>query len=47
MTNLIKRTYRITKDHDKKVKKLSHKNLSESEIIRVAIDKIVIPKRNV
>jgi len=34
---LIKRTYRITKDHDKKVKKQAKKK-SESEVIRNLID---------
>ena len=33
---LIKRTYRITKEHDKKVKK--QKKKSESEVIRNLID---------
>lgn len=47
MKKLIKRTYRITEDHDKLVKKHSKKIGSESEVIRQAIDKIVIPKRNV
>ena len=34
---LIKRTYRITKDHDKKVKKQAKKK-SESEVVRNLID---------
>jgi short-subunit dehydrogenase len=38
-SNLIKRTYRITKDHDVKVKKASV-DISESEIIRNLIDKM-------
>ena len=38
MTDLIKRTYRITKEHDKKVKKHS-KKVGESEYIRRLIDK--------
>lgn len=35
---LIKRTYRITKDHDKKVKKLAKKE-SESSVIRGMIER--------
>jgi hypothetical protein len=31
---LIKRTYRITRDHDKKVKKLAKRKPSESAVIR-------------
>ena len=38
MSELVKRTYRIGKAHDKKVKKLS-KEVSESEIVRRAITK--------
>ena len=38
--NLIVRTYRITKPHDKKVKKLSRKRkISESEVVRSLIEK--------
>lgn len=37
MTNLIKRTYRITKEHDKVVKKHA-KKISESEVIRQSIE---------
>lgn len=40
MSNLIKRTYRITIDQDKKVKKLSTKLVSESAVIRSAIENI-------
>lgn len=36
---LIKRTYRITKDHDSKVKKLAKKK-SESQVVREAIDQM-------
>ena len=39
MIKLIKRTYRITPDHDKIVKKHA-KKISESEVIRQAIDKL-------
>jgi hypothetical protein len=38
MSDLVKRTYRIHKDHDKKVKKLAGKAKSESQIIREAIE---------
>ncbi len=34
MTNLVKRTYRIAKEHDKKVKKLSSSKRSESQVVR-------------
>ena len=37
MSDLIKRTYRITKAHDKKVKRAGKKK-SESEVIRNLID---------
>ena len=40
MTKLIKRTYRITKDHDKKVKKNKKKFGSESSVVRNAIEKL-------
>ena len=40
-TNLIKRTYRISEDNEKKVKKVARKEyVSESEVIRKAIDNI-------
>jgi hypothetical protein len=40
MTKLIKRTYRITTDHDKKVKTSAKKEkISESSIIRNLIEK--------
>lgn len=45
MTQLIKRTYRITEAQDKKVKRLSTKDISESAVIRGAIDKLVLNKR--
>lgn len=35
---LIKRTYRITKEHDKKVKKYSRVFGSESEVVRQRLD---------
>lgn len=39
MSDLVKRTYRVHKDHDKKVKKLSKKaKKTESAIVREAID---------
>lgn len=41
MTQLIKRTYRITKEQDKKVKKAAKKK-SESEVIRGLIETIKI-----
>jgi hypothetical protein len=38
--DLVVRTYRVKKDHDKKIKKLSKKrNVSESEIVRSLIEK--------
>lgn len=37
MSELVKRTYRIHKDHDKKVKELA-KDKSESQVIREAIE---------
>ena len=37
MSELVKRTYRIKKEHDKKVKKLAKKK-SESQVIRDAIE---------
>lgn len=36
MSDLIKRTYRIHKDHDKKVKRMA-KGKTESQIVREAI----------
>jgi hypothetical protein len=41
MPKLIKRTYRITREQDKKVKKLAKKPLSESAVIRELIAKTV------
>lgn len=42
MTKLIKRVYRITEQHDKIVKKKSKKDkVSQSEVVRQAIDKII------
>jgi hypothetical protein len=41
MEKLIKRTYRVSKEHDKKVKKLAKKQLSESAVIRELITKAV------
>lgn len=40
MEKLIKRTYRITKEHDKKVKKIKKKYGSESNVVRKAIEEI-------
>lgn len=40
---LIKRTYRISKEHDKKVKKLAKKK-SESQVVREAIEKHEVKK---
>lgn len=37
-SKLIKRTYRITPEQDKKVKKKSTKTVSESEVIRNLIE---------
>ena len=47
MTNFIKRTYRITKEQDKLVKRKSTKYISESEIVRQAIDKFDKPAKPV
>ena len=45
MTKLIKRTYRITTDHDKKVKTSAKKKKeSESSIIRKSIENLDAPK---
>jgi hypothetical protein len=41
MPKLIKRTYRISKEQDKKVKKLAKKAPSESAVIRELIAKAV------
>lgn len=38
---LIKRTYRVSRDHDKKVKKLAKRKASESAVIRDLIEKAV------
>lgn len=41
MTKLIKRTYRITEDNEKAVKKHARKKyISESEVIRKAIENL-------
>jgi hypothetical protein len=40
-STLIKRTYRITKDHDKLVKKTAKKK-SESEVVRNLIDTLKV-----
>ncbi len=42
MTKLIKRTYRITKEHDKIVKKNAKKYGSESSVIRGAIEMVIV-----
>jgi hypothetical protein len=39
MSDLIKRTYRIHKDHDKKVKRHA-RHKTESQVIREAIEKL-------
>jgi hypothetical protein len=41
MPKLIKRTYRVTRDQDKKVKKLAKKAGGESAVIRELIAKAV------
>ncbi len=46
MTELIKRTYRIHKDHDRKVKKHAKKK-SESQVIREAIENLPAPKQKI
>ena len=43
MTDLVKRTYRVKKSHDAKIKRLSKKS-SESQIVRDAID--LLPESN-
>jgi len=42
MKKLIKRTYRITEEQDKKIKKLKTKTRSESAVIRMIIDNLYI-----
>lgn len=40
MVKLIKRTYRITKDHDKAIKKNKKKYGSESGVVRSAVENL-------
>lgn len=51
MSELVKRTYRVHKDHDKKLKKHATKTKSESAIVREALDswspaRTRVPKTN-